>query len=296
MAFRNTKNAEVRQQGDVERLDYEFIRMLAGNPKEFLPIAQEKKIVPQSLIGADPKNNDPGAIYQKFIDNNEITAENLLASPDDTMVSPGVSTQRERWTRILDQAPLLTDRTAFEQLSTDIAARSKTIGSYVTIWAGIASLLFNLGAVIGTRGITLVAERFGRRIAFTMFFTASFFMTLLVFLKMGTGITFSPEWDVLIRQPLLGFCVLSIFGGYAIYFPELFPTRLRSTAISFCYNIARFAAATGPAGLGLLTAYVFHNTDEPIRWAGAAMSVTFIFGIIITWLGPETKGQPLPEE
>ncbi|MGL6194245.1 MAG: MFS transporter, partial [Thermoguttaceae bacterium] len=101
--------------------------------------------------------------------------------------------------------------------------------------------------------------------------------------------------QVLWMQPMLGFCTLSLFGGYAIYFPELFPTRLRSTAISFCYNIGRFAAATGPLGLGLLTSYVFFYTDEPIRYAGAAMSVTFIFGIIITWFGPETKGKPLPE-
>jgi hypothetical protein len=47
--------------------------------------------------------------------------------------------------------------------------------------------------------------------------------------------------------------------------------------------------------LGLLTSYVFYDAPEPIRYAGVAMSVTFIFGIIITWLGPETKGKPLPE-
>jgi MFS family permease len=290
MAFRETKNTEARQRGDVEKLDFEFIRMLANNPKELLPMAQEKKIVPQNLIGTDSKNNDPGAIYQKFIENNDLNAETVLATVQD-------SPHRQRWETILASPPQQTDKSAFGQLTTDIAARSKSIGSYVTIWAGVASLLFNLGAVIGTWAITLAAERWGRRIAFTMFFTASFFMTNLVFLKMGTGITFSPEWDVLIMQPLLGFCVLSIFGGYAIYFPELFPTRLRSTAVSFCYNIARFAAAAAPASLGLLTVfYSSYNVAVPLRYAGATMAVTFIFGIIITWFGPETKGQPLPEE
>ena len=43
--------------------------------------------------------------------------------------------------------------------------------------------------------------------------------------------------------PLMGFCQLGLFGGYAIYFPELFPTRLRSTGTSFCYNVGRFVAA-----------------------------------------------------
>ena len=43
--------------------------------------------------------------------------------------------------------------------------------------------------------------------------------------------------------PLMGFCQLALFGGYAIYLPELFPTRLRSTGTSFCYNVGRFVAA-----------------------------------------------------
>ena len=48
----------------------------------------------------------------------------------------------------------------------------------------------------------------------------------------------------------MGFFQLSLFSGYAIYFPELFPTHLRSTGTSFCYNVGRFVAASGPALLG----------------------------------------------
>ena len=198
--------------------------------------------------------------------------------------------ERERRKAILDQVPQQEDRAKFDELATSISARTTTINGHVTFWGSMSLLLFNLGAVIGTWIITLVAERWGRRIAFTLFFAASFFMTILVFLTMDTPL------EVFILQPILGFCILSIFGVYAIYFPELFPTRLRSTAISFCYNIARFAAATGPAGLGILTAFFAAHTDEPIRWAGAAMATTFILGIIFAWMGPETKGQPLPEE
>ena len=55
----------------------------------------------------------------------------------------------------------------------------------------------------------------------------------------------------------MGFCQLALFGGYAIYFPELFPTRLRSTGTSFCYNVGRFVAAIGPFTLGFLTSKVF---------------------------------------
>ncbi len=43
--------------------------------------------------------------------------------------------------------------------------------------------------------------------------------------------------DIFWMVPIMGFFQLAIFGGYAIYFPELFPTRLRSTGTSFCYNV-----------------------------------------------------------
>src|SRR5476649_2956132 len=38
---------------------------------------------------------------------------------------------------------------------------------------------------------------------------------------------------------MMGFAQLSVFGGYSIYFPELFPTRLRGTGVGLCYNTDR---------------------------------------------------------
>ena len=52
-------------------------------------------------------------------------------------------------------------------------------------------------------------------------------------------------WQIFVLIPIMGFCQLALFGGYAIYFPELFPTRLRSTGTSFCYNVGRLVAAAG---------------------------------------------------
>jgi hypothetical protein len=54
----------------------------------------------------------------------------------------------------------------------------------------------------------------------------------------------------------MGACQLSLFAGFAIYLPELFPTRLRSTGTSFCYNVGRFIAASGPITLGALQSLI----------------------------------------
>ena len=118
--------------------------------------------------------------------------------------------------------------------------------------------------------------------------------TALVFWRLAT------LSDMFWMVPVMGFFQLSLFAGYAIYFPELFPTYLRSTGTSFCYNVGRFVAATGPAMLGILTSRVFAGPQypEPLPWryAGVSMCAIFLLGLCVLPFAPETKGQPLPEE
>ncbi len=105
--------------------------------------------------------------------------------------------------------------------------------------------------------------------------------------------------DIFWMIPIMGFFQLSVFAGYAIYFPELFPTHLRSTGTSFCYNVGRFVAALGPLLFGVLTSKVFTGENypdpEPYRYAGVTMCSIFIVGIVTLAFAPETKGRPLPE-
>ena len=73
-------------------------------------------------------------------------------------------------------------------------------------------------------------------------------------------------------MPIMGFFQLSIFGGYAIYFPELFPTYLRSTGTSFCYNGGRFIAAGGPADPRLSDQHGVRGLSRrPLRYAGVTL-------------------------
>ena len=96
---------------------------------------------------------------------------------------------------------------------------------------------------------------------------------------------------------MMGFAQLSVFGGYSIYFPELFPTRLRGTGISFCYNTVRYLAAVFPLLLGKVNAMLLnHGVHEPFRKAATILSFIFVLGLVALIWAPETKGKPLPQD
>ncbi len=163
------------------------------------------------------------------------------------------------------------------------------IPSQLTRWTGINSMVQNLGAFFGIYSFGLLAQRVGRKPAFAVSLVAAMVCTAMTF-------WFLRDFrDIFIFVPLMGFATLSLFGGYAIYFPELFPTRLRSTGTSFCYNVGRFLAAAGPAALGILTGVVFKDTAEPLRYAGIAMCSVYFIGLLALPFAPETRGKPLPE-
>jgi MFS family permease len=156
-------------------------------------------------------------------------------------------------------------------------------------WIGITSLLQNLGCFFGVYAFTYLTHYTGRKKAFAVSFVAAMLATAFTFWKL------KELSQIFWMIPLMGFAQLSLFGGYAIYLPELFPTRLRSTGTSFCYNVGRLAAAGGPLTLGLLTSRVFAGHAEPMRYAGVTMCLVFLVGLAALPFAPETKGQPLPE-
>ena len=158
-----------------------------------------------------------------------------------------------------------------------------------TFWTGMTSLFQNAGAFFGIYAFTHLTQRIGRRPAFAIAFVAAMAATAFTFWNLN------DFTDIFWMIPLMGFCQLSLFGGYAIYLPELFPTRLRSTGTSFCYNVGRFVAALGPLTLGELARGVYGGYSEPLRYAGVTMCCVFLIGLATLPFAPETRGKPLPE-
>jgi MFS family permease len=171
----------------------------------------------------------------------------------------------------------------------------KTLDAYGAMkWGCINLILFNVGAFFGMYAFAKVTHRMNRRPTFLLFFSIALVSTVVYFLFMN------DRSQLYWMAPLMGFAQLSVFGGYAIYFPELFPTRMRSTGTSFCYNVARYLGAGGPFVTGLLSGSFygerlgFDNIDR-FRYAGVTMCFCFLIGMVALLFAPETKDKPLPE-
>ena len=167
------------------------------------------------------------------------------------------------------------------------------ISSKLSKWQAGTLFMQQIGAFLGMYAFGWLAQRVGRRPTFLLAYISAMITTAWVFW------TLKDPSEIFWKIPIMGFCQLSLFAGYAIYFPEIFPTYLRSTGVSFCYNVGRYIAAFGPTIFGLLTSRVFAGPDypQPLNWryAGVSMSAVFLVGVITLIFAKETKGKPLPE-
>ena len=162
-------------------------------------------------------------------------------------------------------------------------------------WIGVNSIVQNLGAFVGMLLFTRLAQGLGRKKAFAIGYVAALVATVAYFQM------FNGRNDIWMSA-IMGGCQLALFAGFAIYLPELFPTSLRSTGTSFCYNVGRFVAASGPFTLGALQAALKAGATTPeaklaaFRNACSYMSCVFLLGLVALAFLPETKDRPLPED
>jgi hypothetical protein len=163
------------------------------------------------------------------------------------------------------------------------------LASEKSYWRAVALLMQNIGGFCGMMTLSKIAQWKGRRPAFAIALLLSFVSTVIVF-KFLREIS-----QIYWMLPLMGFGQLSVFAVYAIYLPELFPTSLRSTGTSFCYNFGRLIAATAPFTIGRITKALGGNI-EGFRTAGLWVSLVLLLGLVVLPFLPETKDRPLPEE
>ena len=141
------------------------------------------------------------------------------------------------------------------------------------------------GGGVGLLAFGPLCVRLGRKRAFTvMQFGALVIVPITCYVP-------RTDLQLLLLLPIFGGLTLGMHAGFAIYFPELFPTRLRATGAGFCFNVGRAAAASVLFFSGWLKA----QPGMDLRLAITLLGLLFILGLVVVRFLPETKDQPLPE-
>lgn len=178
---------------------------------------------------------------------------------------------------------LVSEATQQRLMAERTAADQPVLRQVLEQWTSIGVIAQNFGSFFGMLAFAFIAERIGRRPTFAL----SFILCALV--VPITFHTLTDWWHIFVLLPILGCSTSLLFGGYAVYFPEMFPTRLRATGTGFCYNVARYIAIAGPALFGGLSA------SYGIANAATLMSSVFLLGLLVLPFAPETRGQALPD-
>lgn len=146
-------------------------------------------------------------------------------------------------------------------------------------------ILQTAGGGLGLLAFGPISVRLGRRRAFAfMHIAALLIVPITCYIPQSYA-------QLLVLLPVFGFLTLSMHAGYAIYFPELFPTQLRATGTGFCFNGGRILAAPMLWFSGWLKAL----PGMDLRLAITLLALLFTIGLVLLLFLPETKGQPLPE-
>jgi SHS family sialic acid transporter-like MFS transporter len=146
-------------------------------------------------------------------------------------------------------------------------------------------VVLSFGAVAGAWLAPWLGARLGRRPAYFLLCLASLVLCAILFRmidRFGAGF--------LAMAFVVGAVTASFYSWFPLYFPELFPTRVRATGQGLCYNFGRILAAAGALTQGQLVHYFAGSYAK----AGSIVTLVYLLGMALIWLAPETKGRALP--
>jgi len=163
-------------------------------------------------------------------------------------------------------------------------AKQGITGAAAAPLIGYGMMLFGVGGICGYAAFGFIADVFGRRPTVVFYNVGTLVAGLYLYLGLH-------DWSLYpYVLPVFGFFVFGVFSGHAVYLPELFPTHVRATAVSFCNGSGRVITSFGPLVAGLLAAPFGGDFAK----ATAFMTGFALLSIVAMALGRETRDEELP--
>lgn len=149
-------------------------------------------------------------------------------------------------------------------------------------------LSMTINTIGGGLGLVLfgwISDKMGRKGAFILYHAMGFITMVILFKFLIPG--GASQIALALFLPIFGFFTLGMHAGYAVYFPELYPTRLRGTGAGFCFNAGRLGTAAAFFGFGMMA-----SPPSPESKA-LLLSPLYLLGIVVVLMAKETRRQEL---
>jgi putative MFS transporter len=143
-------------------------------------------------------------------------------------------------------------------------------------------LIQAITAFFGYSACSFLVDKYGRRpVLFLYFFIGAFFH---LWFAEATGM-----W-LYFAAAAVGWVNPGVYGATGVYVGELYPTRMRATAVGWFFGIGRIGSFLAPAVVGFMLAY------GAGAWVLHTFALAYLIAAIALWLvGIETKGRALEE-
>jgi len=145
---------------------------------------------------------------------------------------------------------------------------------------------FLITNAVGSFGFLLwgpYADWRGRKPAFLLW-------ALIAGISMPLALLWAPTqtWFMILSSTTI-FGIYGTYSGIMTYLPELFPTKMRSTATGLTNQTGRLLSALAPWLIGMLSQNI--GTGRAVSWT----AVCWVAVLLAVVFGPETRGKSLEE-
>jgi MFS family permease len=161
-----------------------------------------------------------------------------------------------------------------------VAAKAGLSAPY---YVAVSGLLGTGVSILGFIALGFLSDGIGRKPTTMLYYAMCLVLTPVVYLWAR------DMASLLAAVTVFGFFTGGIWAWAPVWLPELFPTRMRGTAVAFCFNAPRWISAVGPLIAGTLI--VALGGYGP---AATIVGLFFIVGVVAAPFLPETRGRPLP--
>ncbi len=147
------------------------------------------------------------------------------------------------------------------------------------------TMLSHVGTLIGVFLVPWLCQRWGRKPTIGLFYAAAPVSVAVALL--GAGSFNHLVWTL----PIVNLVCIGISAAFVLYFPELFPSRVRATGAGLAYNVGRVLSIPVPTATGWLIGRFGGSVAMGVLISGAV----YLIGLAALPFAPETKGREMPE-